>query len=183
MASTYVKFYWDLKEGNGNITFRIPNDKCRIVLDDLYNNLYGLIMIWGCKFSDVTVKGNYVDIEDIFDKKSRVFKLQYERKSVRDKLCRAKYIHRYYSTYLRDGCIGDIMRKNNCDVIIEPCSGRAGSTEFPSFSRIVIERRGSYGVKKVCDIKITDETRISGFDTESGEFCSLKPHCRPRTYS
>lgn len=169
MASTLIKVYWDYQGAEQVLSFKIPNDTCRVKLDDMYNNLYGLIQIWGCRFKDITVKG--VITNNRYDSEFDEF--------IYDKLFRKRKICQYYSTHKEDGCIGGIMQRDGCDAIIEPTSGWCGrSTEFPSFTRVVVERRGKYGVKKECDFEITDETRIAGFDTESGLFCSLR-HRKP----
>jgi hypothetical protein len=166
MSRTLIKLYWNYEGKKQVLSFSVPNDTCRVKVDDMYNNGYGLIEIWGCSFKQITVKGMISDI-------------QYGRKEEPDmpvdcKLYQRRKIPQYYSSYKDDGCIGSIMYREGCDVIIEPVSGWCGRSEFPSFTRVVIERRGSYGAKKECDFEISDETKIAGFDTESGLFCSLK---------
>lgn len=164
MSRTLIKLYWNYRGKKQMLSFSVPNDTCRVKVDDMYNNGYGLIEIWGCSFKQITVKGTISD----FDQKGE------PDMSVDCKLYQRRKIFQYYSSYKDDGCIGSIMYREGCDVIIEPVSGWCGRNGFPSFTRVVIERRGSYGAKKECDFEISDETKIAGFDTESGLFCSLR---------
>ena len=166
MSRTLIKLYWNYEGKKQMLSFGVPNDTCRVKVDDMYNNGYGLIEIWGCSFKEITVKGTISDIQ--FGRKEE------PDMSVDCKLYQRRKISQYYSSYKDDGCIGSIMYREGCDAIIEPVSGWCGRDEFPSFTRVVIERRGSYGAKKECDFEISDETKIAGFDTEFGLFCSLK---------